>query len=324
MSITAHDPDEAGNSVKKRSSTILRFLAKATDVDYGDRIDGGHVLEWVDKAGYACASEWSGRYCVTAFIGDIRFAKPISVGELVEIEARIVHTGRSSMHISITVCSGDPRAESLGETAQCLAVFIAVDDAGKPVPVPEWAPQTVLDQRLQLAARRRIAVRAEVDAALNLQTYSDETSAPRALLRFLAAPTDVNWGGKVHGGKVMRWIDEAAFLCASQWTGEQVVASRMDGIRFYRPILIGTMIEVHARLIHTEPNRMRISVHVRSTDVRSGAGDVAAHALTVFVALDADGSTKHVPQWTPVTDEDRRLDRHALELAEVLRGADVH
>lgn len=304
---------------RPHSATMLRFLAKATDVGYGERIDGGHVLEWVDKAGYACASEWSGRYCVTAFIGDIRFAKPIAVGELVEIDARIAHTGRTSMHIFVTVSSGDPRAERLSETAQCLAVFIAVDDTGAPVPVPAWAPQTVLDQRLQLAARRRVSVRADVDAALAAQHYSHEASAPRAVLRFLAAPTDVNWGGKVHGGKVMRWIDEAAFLCASKWTGEQVVASRIDGIRFYRPIVIGNMIEVHARLIHTAPKRLRISVHVRSTDVRTGQGDVAVHALTIFVALGADGRAKHVRQWRPVTDEDRRLDYHALELAKILR-----
>ena len=302
-----------------RSATTLRFLSKATDVDYGERVDGGHVLEWVDKAGYACAAEWSGRYCVTAFIGDIRFVRPIGVGDLVEVAARIVHTGRTSMHIFITVSAGEPRVAGVSETAQCLAVFIAVDDAGKPVPVPPWSPQTVLDQRLQMAARRRISVRAEIDAALSAQTYSDQTSAPRALLRFLAAPTDVNWGGKVHGGKVMRWIDEAAFLCASQWTGEHVVASRIDGIRFYRPIVIGNMIEVHARLIHTAEKRMRISVHVRATDVRSGEGDIAAHALTVFVALDDDGGAKPVPQWHPETDEDRRLDRHALELLQVLR-----
>lgn len=317
MAITVDEP------VQPRSGTTLRFLAKATDVGYGERIDGGHVLEWVDKAGYACAAEWSARYCVTAFIGDIRFAKPIAVGELVEIVARIVHTGRSSMHIFITVSSGDPRVGGLSETAQCLAVFIAVDDAGVPVPVPHWTPQTVLDQRLQLAARRRVSVRAEVDAALAAQEYTDQTSAPHAVLRFLAAPTDVNWGGKVHGGKVMRWIDEAAFLCAAQWTGAQVVASRIDGIRFYRPIVIGNMIEVRARLIHTAPRRLHISVHVRSSDVRTGQGEVAAHALTIFAALDDDGRAKATRQWSPVTDEDRRLDRHALELAEVLRRAEV-
>src|SRR5699024_7717542 len=117
---------------RPQSATTLRFLAKATDIGYGDRIDGGHVLEWVDKAGYACASRWSGRYCVTAFIGDIRFARPIAVGELVEITARVADTGRSSMHIVITVSSGHPRGAALTRTAQCLAVFIAVDDTGKP------------------------------------------------------------------------------------------------------------------------------------------------------------------------------------------------
>ena len=44
------------------------------------------------------------------------------------------------------------------------------------------------------------------------QTYTDAGTAPREVLRFLASPTDVNWGGKVHGGIVMRWIDEAAHV----------------------------------------------------------------------------------------------------------------
>ena len=50
------------------------------------------------------------------------------------------------------------------------------------------------------------------------QSYTEAGTAPRATLRFLAAPTDVNWGGKVHGGTVMRWIDEAAYVCAAGWS----------------------------------------------------------------------------------------------------------
>ncbi|MBS9533306.1 acyl-CoA thioesterase [Mycobacterium sp. M1] len=299
-------------------TTTLRFLAKATDIGYGARIDGGHVLEWVDKAGYACASEWSGRYCVTAFIGDIKFARPITVGELVEISARVVLTGRTSMNIVVTVSSGDPRTGELSRTAQCLAVFIAVDDDAKPVPVPAFEPQTDADRRLQEAARKRAGMRADIDAAIAAQHYGDDTSAPCGVLRFLAAPTDVNWGGKVHGGKVMRWIDEAAYLCASQWTREPVVASRISGIRFYKPVMIGNMIEVRARLIHTSATRLYISVHVKSSDVRTGAGYVAAHAMTIFAAIGDDGRAAAVPKWEPVTEEDQRLDRHALQLAEVL------
>lgn len=306
------------DAVQSRSSTTLRFLAKVTDVGYGERIDGGHVLAWVDKAGYACAAQWSGRYCVTAFIGDIRFARPIAAGELVEVNARVAHTGRSSMHLIITVSSGDPRTGDLTRTARCLAVFIAVDDAGKSVDVPVFTPRTDSEQRLQLAAQHRAAMRTAIDAALAAQHYSDDSPAPCAVLRFLAAPTDVNWGGKVHGGKVMRWIDEAAFLCASQWTGGRVIASRINGIRFYQPIVIGNMIEVRARLIHTSARRLHISVHVRASDVRTGDGVIAAHAIALFAELADDGRAMSVRQWNPVTEEDCRLDRHALELTEVL------
>ncbi|MEO8813651.1 MAG: acyl-CoA thioesterase [Mycobacterium sp.] len=317
MSTTTGDPGHPS------ATTVLRFLAQSTDVGYGGRVDGGRVLEWIDKAGYACAAEWSGRYCVTAFIGDIRFVEPISAGELVEVAAHIVYTGRTSMHILITVSAGDPRAEELVKTTQCLAVFIAVDDAGIPVAVPAWTPQTVLDQRHQLAARRRISVRTEIEAAMAGQDYSDDTAAPHTTLRFLAAPTDVNWGGKVHGGKVMRWIDEAAFVCASKWTSQPVITSRVSGVRFYRPILIGNMIEVDARIIHTGAKRLDISVHVRAIDIRSRQGGLAAHALTTVVALDPEGHSEPVPQWAPVTDEDRRLDQHARDIATLLQRGEV-
>ena len=64
-------------------------------------------------------------------------------------------------------------------------------------------------------------------------------TAPCTTLHFLAAPTDVNWGGKIDAGRVMRWIDEAAYVCGTDWTDAQVITSYFAGIRFYRPILIG-------------------------------------------------------------------------------------
>ncbi|WP_338080107.1 acyl-CoA thioesterase [Antrihabitans stalactiti] len=307
----------------RTSESTLRFLAKSSDAGYRQRIDGGRVLEWVDKAGYACASAWSGRYCVTAYVGNIRFSRPVEAGQLVEIDARIVYTGRTSMHILVTVSSGDPRTGSVSETAQCLTVFVAVDDAGKPAAVPPWIPATLLDQRRQLAARRRIAVRHNIEAEMAEQSYSDASHAPSKVLRFLAAPSDVNWGGKVHGGNVMRWIDEAAFVCASGWSGAETIASYVGGIRFYRPLLIGNMVEIGARLIHTTHKSMHLSVHVRSIDPRTGAAELAAHALAIFVALDDRGRSMRVPQWEPRTDEDRRLDGHARSLLEIRQQAET-
>src|SRR5438876_720608 len=95
-------------------------------------------------------------------------------------------------------------------------------------------------------------------------------------------------------GRTMRWIDEAAYVCGSDWAGEQVIASYVGGIRFYRPILIGHIVEATARLIHTGPRSMHLSVHVTSTDTHADEPVLAAHGLAVFVALDERGKARAV------------------------------
>jgi len=69
----------------------LRFLAAPTDAGYSGNVGGGRVLQWIDQAGYACAVGWSGRYCVTAYVGNVKFSRPVGVGHLVEVAARLVH-----------------------------------------------------------------------------------------------------------------------------------------------------------------------------------------------------------------------------------------
>jgi 4-hydroxybenzoyl-CoA thioesterase len=298
----------------------LRFLAAPTDAGHSGSVSAGRVLEWIDKAGYAAAAGWSGTYCVTAYVGNVRFTRPVEVGDLVEVTARVVHTGRSSMHISVDVASGGPRTRSLEPATRCLIVFVAVDDAGRSTPVPELVPRTTADELARAWALRRADVRAEVEAAMAGQVYSDAGTAPRVTLRFLAAPTDVNWGGKVHGGIVMRWIDEAAHVLATQWTGSAAnVAIFTGGVRFYRPLRIGHLVEVEARLLHTGRTSMHVGVHVRSGDPTGGPGDLelTTYCRTILVGIDADRRAVPTPGWVPASDEDRALDAHAVELVAI-------
>jgi acyl-CoA hydrolase len=132
-----------------------------------------------------------------------------------------------------------------------------------------------------------------------------------ATLRFLAAPSDVNWGGKVHGGTVMRWIDEAAYVCAAGWNRGPTIAVYAGGVRFYRPLLIGSVVEVRARLVHTGRHSMHISVHVRSGDPKTDERELTTHSMMIFVALDEERRSALVQQWVPVSDEDVALDAHA-------------
>lgn len=70
---------------------------------------GGVVKKWMDQAGYACAAKLSAHYCVTLSIGGIRFIRPILVGQMVTLNAQIVHTRKISMHIYIRIVAGDPK-----------------------------------------------------------------------------------------------------------------------------------------------------------------------------------------------------------------------
>jgi 4-hydroxybenzoyl-CoA thioesterase len=119
----------------------------------------------------------------------------------------------------------------------------------------------------------------------------------------------------------MEWIDEAAHVLATRWTGDaRNVAVYAGGVRFYRPLRIGHLVEVEARLLHTGTTSMHVSVHVRSGDPATTDLELTTHCLIVFVPLTADGHAHEVRPWVPVSDEDVALEAHALELV-ALRSA---
>ena len=140
----------------------LRFLAEPTAVNFGGKVHGGAVMKWIDEAGYACAAGWSGRYCVTIYVGGIRFHQPIHIGDMVEGCARIIHTGRTSMHVAVQVSAGDPKTDNRRDTTQCIIVFVALDDNGHSVAVPAWEPRDDADIALQDYAKNMMTLGKEM------------------------------------------------------------------------------------------------------------------------------------------------------------------
>lgn len=144
--------------------------------------------------------------------------------------------------------------------------------------------------------------------------------------RFLAEPTDVNYGGKVHGGVVMKWIDQTGYAAALGWSGQYSVTAAVGGIRFVAPIRIGDLVTVSAKLVHTGTTSMHFSVDVSARDPRlegrdSGTERLCTHCVIVFVALDAvEGKATPVPPWTPQNDEDRRLSEYATQVMALSKG----
>src|ERR1700743_2536965 len=126
----------------------FRFLAQPTDVNFGGKVHGGMVMKWIDQAGYTCAVGWSGRYCVTVYVGGIRFIRPIHIRNVVEVHAKVIYTGNTSMPIAVDVLAGDPREEGFHKTTHCVIVFVAMTEDGKTAQVQKWNPESEDDQAL--------------------------------------------------------------------------------------------------------------------------------------------------------------------------------
>src|SRR5215218_10126661 len=109
---------------EREREITLRFLAEPTDVNFGGKVHGGAVLKWIDQAGYACAVGWSGQYFVAAYEGGIRFHRPVLIGNMVEVSAKLIHTGKTSMHVAVEVSEYEAKEGLYAKTTQCIIVFV--------------------------------------------------------------------------------------------------------------------------------------------------------------------------------------------------------
>ena len=159
----------------------LRFLAEPGHVNFGGKVHGGSVMKWIDQAGYTCAAGWTGAYCVTIYVGAVHFIRPIHVGEIVECRALVILTGRTSLHIAVDIYARDPKEPALKRTGHCVIVFVALDEAGQPVPVPPWTPVTDTDRALQAYALRLVELRKLMDAELESHLDQLEQSTARSI-----------------------------------------------------------------------------------------------------------------------------------------------
>lgn len=331
----------------RRSSVALQFRAESYDHPDGT-VDGGTVMTWIDKAAYAAAASWSGTNVVTSYVGNMHFAHPVPVETRVVVQARVVHTGTTSIHVQTRVIlpdlPGGPAgsaeaaggvvaagvAAGSGESStepvvctECVMVYVSVDEQHRPQPVTPWEPATPAQMERERLAKIRSHMRREVEELIASAPRPEGSTAERIVLRFLATTKDVYPGETIQGGSVMLWIDEAADVCASRWCGESVVAVFAGGVRFYEPVRVGDLVELEARLVHTGPRSMHVSVQARAGDRRNPVPSLIAHGLAVMVATGEDGRAQQIRQWEPTTEADRVLERRAVELVG-LRNRSAH
>jgi acyl-CoA hydrolase len=150
----------------------FQFISEPGDVNFGGKVHGGAVMKWIDQAAFACASSWAEGYCVTVYAGGIRFFKPILIGNLVKIGAKVIYTGKTSMHIAVDVFSRKISDPEFIKTTHCVIVFVSVDENGNPKPVRHWEPMTEKDKHLEHYAKKLMQLRKDIE--LEMQPFLKE------------------------------------------------------------------------------------------------------------------------------------------------------
>jgi acyl-CoA hydrolase len=164
--------------VERQRGVTLRFLAEPKDVNFGGKVHGGAVMKWMDQAGYTCAAGWTGTYCVTVYLGGLHFLGPVRVGELVELRALVIRTGRTSLDIAIDVYAGDPTSPVRRRTGHCVIVFVALDADGKPTSIPPWRAESEIDRALEGYAARLAVLRKQMDAEMERHLAEEARRSP--------------------------------------------------------------------------------------------------------------------------------------------------
>lgn len=120
---------------------------------------GGQILAWTDICAAVCAQRHCGLVCVTAGIDDLSFEKPIKVGEVVRLEARVSAVFRTSFEVRVHVHGENPLTRAVWPCVEAYLTFVAIDAQGRPTQVPPLACVTDEDRKLQANAETRRAQR---------------------------------------------------------------------------------------------------------------------------------------------------------------------
>jgi uncharacterized protein (TIGR00369 family) len=128
----------------------------------------------------------------------------------------------------------------------------------------------------------------------------------------LMSPDMANFSGNVHGGAILKLLDQVAYACASRYAGQYVVTLSVDQVTFRQPIHVGELVSFLASVNHTGTSSMEVGIKVVAEDIRT---QVVRHVNSCFftmVAVDNERRPVAVPPLRPFTVEEKRRFESAI------------
>lgn len=135
----------------------------------------------------------------------------------------------------------------------------------------------------------------------------------------LMTPDKANFSGNVHGGTLLKYLDEVAYACASRYAGRYVVTLSVDQVIFREPIHVGEMVTFLASVNYTGSTSMEIGIKVITEDIRNQTVRHTNSCFFTMVAVDGHGKSVPVPPLDPQTPEEKRRFAQAQQRRQIRR-----
>jgi uncharacterized protein (TIGR00369 family) len=148
---------------------------------------------------------------------------------------------------------------------------------------------------------------------MTTQQLPKTVSASRINIAQLMQPEHANNLGNVHGGWIMKLVDEAGALACMRHAQRRVVTVAIDSMVFRQPIKIGDLVLLRAELTNVGRTSMEVEVHVEAENPISGLRTDTNTAYLVYVALDDDGRPVQVPPLIPESEDEKRRQAEARQ-----------
>ena len=144
-----------------------------------------------------------------------------------------------------------------------------------------------------------------------------------AIITEFVLPNDTNTLGNLMGGRLLHWMDIASAIAAHRHCGRIVVTASVNNVSFSRPIKLGAIVTMHAKVSRSFSSSMEVFIDVWVENTSTGEKVKSNEAIYTFVAVDQLGNPIQVPELIPETDEEKTRYDGALrrrQLSLILAG----
>jgi acyl-CoA hydrolase len=157
----------------KDTHVIMTELVLPNDTNTLGNLMGGRLMHLMDIAGAIAAQKHCNGPVVTASVDNVSFAKPIKLGNVLTIEARLTRSFNTSMEVYLRVWGEDIARRDKYSSNEAYFTFVSLDPAGKPVTVPEIVPETDHEKRMYDDALRRRQLRLVLGNKMKVEDASE-------------------------------------------------------------------------------------------------------------------------------------------------------